>query len=93
MSTSQLQRIIVDKVLTTEDEILLKSILEFFKNKPKTSTKKKINIGDPEHPYYNKLRPSEVEGLKEAMEDYKAGRYKSFNSTKELLEYFENLTI
>jgi hypothetical protein len=91
MSTSQLQRIIVDKVLTTEDEILLKSILEFFKNKPKTSTKKKINIGDPEHPYYNKLRPSEIAGVSEAMESYEKGEYEVMKTTADIENFVNSL--
>ena len=97
MSTLQLQKI--EKIeadllhiLSVEDlENFAKNLLnkaKSFKNK-----KRKINIGDPEHPFYNKLRPSEVEGLKEAMEDYKAGRVgPTLSSSQEIEDYFDKLT-
>jgi len=95
----ELQLSLIQKILQTFDEELLISVEKNLSQTPAKSptkpvkTKKKINIGDPEHPYYNKLRPSEVEGLKEAMEDYEAGRYKSFKNTEEMIKYFENLNL
>ena len=94
MSTQKLQLIEADllNILSVEDlEVFAKSLLnkaKSFKNK-----KRKINIGDPEHPYYNKLRPSEVEGLKEAFEDYKAGRVgPTLSSPQEIEDYLNKLT-
>ena len=80
-------------ILSVEDlENFAKNLLNKAKSFKKCY-KKKINIGDPEHPYYNKLRPSEVEGLRVAFEDYKAGRVGPVLSTeKEIDDYLNKLS-
>ena len=92
MSTAQLQLTITSQVLAIKDENLLQQVLEFLQKKPvKTKKKKKINIGDPEHPYYNKLTPSEIEGVNESMEDYNAGRFTTLSTLEEIENHFKAL--
>ena len=96
MSTTELQLSLISQILQTVDQNVLKLLQDTLQkklSKSKSKVKKKLSIHDPKHPYYDKLTPEEEKGVGEALEDYKAGRYKSFNSTKEMLEYFENLAI
>jgi len=98
MSTLELQKTITKEVLAIEDEKVLEQILEFLQKKSnevktklkplkpqsKKKTEKKINIGDPKHPYYDKLRPSEIQGIGEAMENYQKGEYVAFEVGEKL---------
>jgi|688.fasta_scaffold2583060_1 hypothetical protein len=90
MSTTELQRIIVNKVLTTEDEDVLNSVLEFFKTKRKPK-KKKLSIHDPKHPYYDKLTPEEEKGVSKSLKDWVDGRYTSLRTREEIRNHFINL--
>jgi hypothetical protein len=96
MSTTELQLSLISQILQTVDENMLKLLQETLSKqttKKVVKPKKKLSIHNPKHPYYDKLTPEEEKGVGEALADYKAGRYTSFNSTKEMLEYFENLAI
>ena len=95
---SQTQLLELEKIEGSLFNILSVDDLEKFAEKLlnkarsfKKRHKKKINIGDPEHPYYNKLTQREIEGVSEAMEEYKAGKGTVLSTEQEVDDYFDKL--
>ena len=90
MSTAELQLSLIQKILSTVDEKILKSLEKTLAKNPQ-KIKRKIGINNPKHPFYDKLSPEEEKAVKESLSEYERGEFTTLRTKEDIRNFVKNL--